>query len=490
MMNEPKKMNFLFIGVDQLRFDTLGVNGNDICKTPHLDKLAREGINYNRAYTTAPLCTPARASMFTGLYAFTHGMGTNCDMYHALSKELNNPEQLLHYKFLESGYKCGYVGKWHVGTDKGPCDFGFEGQNVPGYGNCRFEEEFKTYLIENDLEYSIESPIYHNPNEKTLTAGIWNGTEASTTDYYLASRTMDMMKAYTDSEEAFLLTCQFWGPHGPHFPPTSYQGITDRSKIEPWINFEDDLEGKPGFVKRHLRDFYRKPPKNWDEWKELIGLYYDYTTFIDAQIGRIIDYLDELGIRDNTTIIFTTDHGDMKGVHGGLIDKGFLYEEAMHIPFIVSHPEFKTGEVRDQFVSNMDILPTFMDIMGADISGLDGKSIMPTLKSETDKVRDVMYSEFHGIRFLYTQRMLVDDNNMKYIFTPGDEDELYDLDKDPGELTNLIHDSNYSKAKLLLQEKIKEQAVAANDPVMDYVYKIFGEWENPSGKIDITAQKK
>ena len=490
MATKSKQMNFLFIGVDQLRYDTLGINGNEICKTPNLDKLAREGINYQRAYTTAPLCTPARASMFTGLYAFSHGMGTNCDMYHALSRELNNPDQLLHYKFLEKGYRCGYIGKWHVGTEKGPGDFGFEGQSVPGYGNCRFEEDFKEYLEKNDLKYTISSPIYHNPNEKTLTAGVWEGTESSTTDYYLAKRTMDMMKTYVEDDEPFFLTCQFWGPHGPHFPPSSYHGVTDRSKIKPWINFEDDLNGKPGFVKRHLRDFYRKPPKNWDEWKELIGLYYDYTTFIDAQIGRIIDYLDELGIRDNTTIIFTTDHGDMKGVHGGLIDKGFLYEEAMHIPFIVSHPEHRTGEVRNQFVSNMDVLPTFVDMLGDDISALDGKSLIPTLSDKSKSIREAMYSEFHGIRFLYTQRMLIDEANMKYIFTPGDEDELYDLNVDPGELKNLIDNAQYADIKISLQNKIKKEAVASKDPVMDYVYKIFGEWENPSGKIDITAQKR
>ena len=126
-----RKPNILWIGFDQVRYDTIGANGNKICSTPNLDRLAAESINFSRAYTSCSLCSPARASMFTGQYAFKHGMGTNCDMYHSLSRELARPEELLHHRFLEAGYRCGFVGKWHIGTDKGPGDFGFDGMNLP-----------------------------------------------------------------------------------------------------------------------------------------------------------------------------------------------------------------------------------------------------------------------------------------------------------------------------------------------------------------------
>ncbi|GAA0179897.1 sulfatase-like hydrolase/transferase [Clostridium sediminicola] len=484
-----KKMNFLFIGVDQLRFDTLGVNGNDICDTPNIDKLANEGYNFSRAYSTCPLCSPARASMFTGKYAFKHGMGTNCDMYHSLSTELNEPEMLLHNKLLDKDYKCGYVGKWHVGTKLGPCDYGFEGMNVPGYGNCRFEKDFLDYLDSNQYSYSIEKPIHYNPNNKTLSAGIWNGSEESTTEYFLANKTIDLIDKFTKNNDSFFLTCQFWGPHGPHFPPKSFVGKSDRSKIKPWINFEDDLEGKPGFVKRHLRDFYRNPPKNWDEWREVIGFYYDFMSFIDKQIGRILDYLDDIGEKDNTIIFLTSDHGDMKSVHGGLIDKGFLYEEAMHIPFIMYHPEYSGLKNRNEFIYNMDIMPTILDVIGENISNLDGRSLLPLLENNYEWNRRNAYLEFHGIRFLYSQRAVVNENNYKYIWTPGDFDELYDLNKDPGELNNLINDDEYTKIKDGLVEQLKENAVKYEDPLQDYVYKILGEWSNPSGQVDTTAQK-
>ena len=127
-----KQSNILWIGVDQMRADTLGCNGNLVCQTPALDQLAREGVNFKRAYSPSSLCTPARASMLTGLYAFHHGMGTNCDMYHAMARELPRSEQLLHYRLQALGHRCGFTGKWHVGRELGPADYGFEGLSVPG----------------------------------------------------------------------------------------------------------------------------------------------------------------------------------------------------------------------------------------------------------------------------------------------------------------------------------------------------------------------
>jgi arylsulfatase A-like enzyme len=428
--------------------------------------------------------------MFTGMYAFHHGMGTNCDMYHALSAELNHPEELLHYKLLDEGYKCGYIGKWHVGTNMGPCDYGFEGQNVPGYGNCRFEKDYLKYLEDNNYSYEIKNPTYFNPGNKTLSSGIWDGCEESTTEYYLAQRTIEMMQNYKNEGAPFFLTCQFWGPHGPSFPPKSFVGTTDRSKIEPWINAQDNLEGKPNFVRRHLENFYRKPPKNWEEWREVIGMYYDFTSFIDKQIGRILENLEQLGIKDDTVVIFTSDHGETKGTHGGLIDKGFLYEEAVHIPLSIYHPSFSGDKDIKEFVYNMDIMPTVLDDLGLNAKNLNGKSLLPIIKGEKErKARKCSYIEFHGIRFLYSQRAVISEDNYKYIWTPGDFDELYDLNLDPGELNNIIDDKRYSEVKDKMIELIKECSVEYGDPLQDYAFKIFGQWENPSGKVDTTAQR-
>ena len=356
-------MNYLFIACDQLRYDTLSINGNHVCHTPNLDKLAQEGINFTNAYTTAPLCTPARGSIFTGNYAFNHEMGTNCDMYHSLAKELPNPEKLLHKQILKKDYRCGYVGKWHVGTDLGPCDFGFEGMNVPGYGNCRVEKEFIDYLDTNNLSYTLRDQIYLNPNEKTLCAGIWDGVDESTTDHYLTNRTLDLMDKFHKANENYFVTCQYWGPHGPHTPPVAWVGKADRSKIDEWASYEENLDDKPEFVRRHLL-FYCDAPQNWESCREIIGLYYDQMMFIDYQIGRLIEYLKQTNQYDNTAILFTVDHGDMQFCHNGLIDKGFLYQEAMKIPLILRHPDYLHGTSNNALVSNMDIFPTVLDDLG------------------------------------------------------------------------------------------------------------------------------
>lgn len=113
--------------------------------------------------------------MFTGDYAFTHGMGTNCDMYHALAKELPNPDRLLHKDLQRAGYRCGFVGKWHVGTKCGASYYGFEGEDIPGYGNLATSDSFLKYLADNDLEYSVEPTLYFNPDQQTMSAGRWKG---------------------------------------------------------------------------------------------------------------------------------------------------------------------------------------------------------------------------------------------------------------------------------------------------------------------------
>jgi arylsulfatase A-like enzyme len=480
--------NILWIGLDQIRFDTPGVNGSTICKTPHIDRLAGEGVNFTRAYTTCSLCSPARASMFTGQYAFRHGMGTNCDMYHSLSAELAHPEDLLHTSFQRAGYSVGYAGKWHVGTNLGPADFGYEGMSLPGYGNIVNQEIFKGYLQENDLHYTIDSKTYANPDKQTLLGGRWNGPVESTPTHYVANYSMDLMDQYVERDQPFFMNCQFWGPHGPHLPCDGFYGMHDRESILPWSNWDDDLTGKPGRIERESNDFYRNHPRTWDECRELVGLYYDTAAMVDYQIGRLLDYLKDRGLTDNTIVILSTDHGDMTGSHGGQLDKGMLYQEAQHIPMILSWPgKIDTGE-NDTLAMNMDIVPTLMDFADIPIpDGLDGISLKAAVTDkENYSGRKEIYLEFHGLRFLYSQRAIVTDDNWKYIFTPGDKDELYDLNSDSAEMYNLIDTSEWIGKKQELQERIRITSARFNDPLRDCISKFFGIWNTNSGQLDAT----
>ena len=487
-----KKPNILWIGFDQIRYDTLGANGNEVCRTPNLDGLASESVNFSRAYTPCSLCSPARASMFTGLYAFKHGMGTNCDMYHSLSRELARPEQLLHRRFQEAGYQCGFAGKWHVGTEKGPGDYGFQGMNLPGYGNIQQDEGFKSYLTQNNLSYSPKPMYYLNPDKQTLIGGEWGGSVESTPAHYLTEYTKDLIDGCIESRNPFFITCQYWGPHGPHMPSDEFYKIHDRDELAPWKSLEEDMSSKPRRIQRELDCFYRNHPTNWDEAKEIVGLYYDTTAMLDYQVGRLLDYLEEKGLRENTIVVFSTDHGDMTGAHGGMMDKGLLYEEAHHIPFFISWPSRIQQEVKGELVMNMDIMPTLLELSGIDVpEGLDGRSLTPLLETARARgtemkqwEREALYMEFHGLRFLYSQRAIVTEDNWKYIFTPGDYDEVYNLNNDPYEIQNLINTPEHAAKIGNLRKLIRQQAFRFNDPLKDCVSKFFGEWQTGSGQID------
>ena len=236
--------NLLFIGVDQLRWDSVGPDKTQPIDTPNIDRLMCEGVSFTRSYTSCPLCTPARASMFTGDYAFRHGMGTNCDMYHALGTELAEPERLLHKDLQKAGYRCGFVGKWHAGVTKGPSDYGFEGDVPTGYGNLTKTDAFLEYLNTNNLSYSVEPTLFFNPDKQTMAGGRWHGPLKSTPCYFQTNQAIEMITDMAKSEAPFFVSMQYWDPHGPHLIPDEFANHTDRSKIKPWASFHDELDSK------------------------------------------------------------------------------------------------------------------------------------------------------------------------------------------------------------------------------------------------------
>lgn len=479
--------NVLLIGVDQMRSDVSGPRKTVPALTPHLDGLYADSVDFTRAYSSCPLCSPARASMFTGDYAFRHGMGTNCDMYHSLAEELPDPSRLLHFDLIAAGMRCGFVGKWHVGTERGPGSFGFEGMDLPGYGNVTQSQGFLDHLDRNGLDYRVEPIVFLNPERQTMLAGRWHGPVASTPSAYLTDEAIKLLSTYAEADAPFFMTVQYWDPHQPHLVADEYFGVTDRATLAPWPNFADDLSGKPARVMRERDDFYRLHPQREAEAVEYIGLYCDHMAMLDAQIGRLLDWLASAGLTDETLVIFTSDHGDMTGSHGGLIDKGLLYEEAVRIPLLFRHPDFKPGP-RDALVSNMDIMTTVLPLLGVDHAARHGLDLAPLLVDPDAKGRDRILVEYHGLRFLYSQRALIDRSGRKLIFTPGDYDEFYDLAVDPGEMTNLVNDPARSDDISELRAALIEETAQLGDPLRDCVAKFYGQWRTGSGQFDATAQ--
>lgn len=478
--------NLLFIGVDQLRYDVVAPNKTVPTDTPNIDALIASGVSFERTYATCPLCTPSRASMLTGDYAFRHGMGTNCDMYHALGTELAEPDRLLHFDLQRAGFQCGFVGKWHVGVEKTPSDYAFLGDVPAGYGNLTKTEAFKNYLANNNLSFSVEPTLFFNPDQQTMAAGRWRGTIESTPCYFQTSQAIDMLDQLSESAAPFFLSLQYWDPHGPHLIPDEFWQHTDRSKLSVWDNFHDDLTGKPARVKRERDDFYRRRPRTEKELLEYVGLYCDHVAFLDSQIGRLMEYLRTSGLIDDTLIAFTSDHGDMTGAHGGLIDKGLPYEEAMRVPLAFSHPSLPNRQLGN-LALNMDILPTAMGLLGIEFEPRHARDLSSEITTPGAAGRTHLLAEYHGLRFLYSQRILVSDDNWKFIFSPGDYDELYDLNVDPSEMNNVVSEPDAQNKLGSMRAALMAQTADFDDPLRDCVAKFNGQWRTGSGQFDATS---
>jgi arylsulfatase A-like enzyme len=465
-MSKPSRFNIVYIMTDQQRYDTLSCVGRTSCQTPHLDRLADEGIRFDNAYTVCALCSPARTSMLTGRYPHNHRMWNNNDMMQWAIRDLPDEERMVSQDLVEADYNCGYVGKWHCGESKLPGTYGFIGMEVPNYGNPYRTEEYADYLVARRLQAPERIP----PATEGA-PGHYGGPVEACSPHFLTEFAINLMKEFSEEREAigkpFMLFLSFWGPHAPYLVPEPYASMYDPAKVGLWANFRDDLEGRPRVQDRFRRAFSGYPNVSDDAWRDRIAKYWGFCSFIDDEIGRLLNALKEMGREDDTAVLFSTDHGDMTGSHGGIMDKGaFMYEETYHIPLIARIPGVTAARtVCKEFVSNMDLATTVLDIAGLPVpANHDGRSLVPLFRNPKDEWRDDLMSEFHGHRFLYSQRMVRWDN-YKFIFNVPDRDELYDLARDPHELTNLIDDPAYDGIAEEGRRRLLKWIQDSNDPI-------------------------
>ena len=465
-MSNLFKPNILYIMTDQQRYDTLSCVGRSDCQTPNLDRLASQGVRFDNAYSICALCSPARTSMLTGRYPHKHRIWNNNDMMQWATRDLPDEERVISQDLVEAGYNCGYVGKWHCGETKLPRDFGFAGMNVPNYGQPYETQEYYGYLAARGLERpSVVSPIIE------YAPGYYDGPPEACSPHFLVEYALGLLEKFNIERERsgkpFMLFLSFWGPHAPYLVPEPYASMYDPDEVELWANFRDDLEGKPRVQDRFRRAFSNYPNMTDDAWRDSIAKYWGFCSFIDDEIGRLLAVLQDMGREDDTAVFFSTDHGDMTGSHGGIWDKSaFMYEETYHIPMIARVPGMTVpGTECKSLVSNMDLATTVLDIAGLPIpNNHDGRSLIPLLQDVNNEWRDDLMCEFHGHRFLYSQRM-VRWGNYKYIFNAPDEDELYDLASDPHELGNCIDDPNYAEIAAEGRQRLMQWIKDSDDPI-------------------------
>lgn len=471
MMNTlNEQSNILFILTDQQRADTLSAYGGHVCQTPHLDQLAQDSIVFTNAYTTCPICTPARSSLQTGYYPFNVGMQANTYGSHCLIRELPDHPGLLSRQLQKQNFSVGYTGKWHLGHGKEivntedfrrygkhtiqfpefqhnirslPTDLGYEGDDFPGHGDGGHGyPQYLNYLAENNLEHQTVGTLSGHFDVHTA-AEVVSPIE-STVDYYLTERAIHYIDRFKRRNRPFFFALNYWGPHEPYLAPTKHLDLYRDKKLDPWPNFYDNGEGKPSIHKARVAN-----SKRWEDFEPYVKHYYGFMSSIDEQIGRLIEYLKKTGLYENTTIIFSSDHGESLGIHGGLSDKAFfMYEETCRIPLLVK-PAGKSVHHRkeDCFVNSCDIYSTILELAGVpkeEANSRDGRSFLPFIKEEqVHDWPDCTVTECSGLEHvMYTQRM-IRYKNLKYVFNCGDTDELYDLETDPYEMHNRIDEVGY-----------------------------------------------
>lgn len=473
----PNRPNILFILTDQHRLEAVSSYADTVCQTPNIDRLADEGVQFDRAYTPCPVCTPARASIMTGQFPHSHGMCDNVASLGCSVHSIPDRSELLSRRLDDAGYNCGYTGKWHLAPDDSnteifgreveqtvPSDVGFEGQDFPGHGDGGWQyPEYQSYLEENGFSLELDA-LESSPGGR---ASVVETPTEATVPYFLTEHTISLLERFDGTNEPFFLWHNFWGPHEPYRPSREYYEQYREQEIPPWPNADWPADDIPGT--HHCRLSEEAATTTWEEWEDVVRHYYAFTSMIDAQIGRLLDCLERLELFEETVVVFAADHGETLGSHGGLEDKGFHhFEEIMHVPLIVRFPNGQWANTnREELVSLLDLYPTFLDIAGVDASSTDvhGRSLEPLLDGRVTDWRDAVGVEFHGLGGVaHTQRTVLMDD-LKYGYNPGGTDELYDLSIDPHETQNLIDNREYADELAALRAQLDDWMKSTDDPL-------------------------
>lgn len=470
-----KKPNIILIMSDQQRLDTVHAYGQSICQTPNIDALAENGMKFNNAFTPSAICSPARSSVFTGLYPHNHGVIDN-------DTSLRDDQVTLADYLKEADYKMGYAGKWHVTENKVATEYGFEGKDFDGYAfpgsgvydslkfNARPKNSpnyYEEYLKDNEMVIPDvkETFIGNNPsNQSQEMYGLLDGPVESSIDYFIASEAERLIEQFNSEDDSFFLWMNFWGPHSPTIVPEPYFSMYDPADIEEYPGYRETFESKP-YSHKLMEQFWGLTDYGWEGFANISAKYFGQCTLIDDMVGKVVEKLKAEGIFDDTIIIYTADHGDCLGAHK-LIEKGaFMYDEIYRIPMIVHGLD---QGVSDEFVYLHDLMPTITDLIGCDLkTEIDSKSIRPILNGQSFESRSEVYCEFER-HFYFSNQRMVRNHDYQFTFNPSELCELYDLKADPYQLDNRINDPALTSIKDGLKDTLQSYMEKTGDPQLGW----------------------
>jgi len=446
-MDDLKRPNLIYIFADQLRYDSCGYTGNIIAKTPNIDTLVKEGVSFCNAVSGHPLCAPYRASLFTGKYTTSTGMVIN---------ELRmNPNHVCFAHILtQNGYETAYIGKWHLWANQLGNHYNPKNSYVPpGPYRLGFDGFWAAY----NFHHEYFQGYYHtNSPEKIFIEGYEPDGQ---TDIAIK-----LIEEYALSRKPFALFLSYGTPHDPWIPdnvPKDYYEMFKNIEFTLPPNYKGENDpyadqwGRLSFEER----------KELIEW---IRVYYAMVANLDWNIGRLMKTIDEAGMKENTILVFTSDHGEMFGAHGRRA-KNIFYEEAVRVPFIIRYPEkVPAGYISDACLNTPDIMPTLLSLMSfpvpKEVEGMDLSHCVLGQKGPEPETAFMMgtgatadWEDGHEWRALRSKRYTY------AIFRVDKKEFLFDNIEDPYQMNNLAGDPEYKGILNYFRELLKEKMQEVND---------------------------
>lgn len=469
--------NVLLICVDQWRGDCLGIEDHPVVETPTLDKLALQGTRFSKAYASTPTCVPARAALMTGLDQRNHGRVSYEDGVPWTYPTTHAGE------FSRQGYQTEAIGKLHVYPERNR--IGFDHVRLhDGYlhfarGQHRDHAEIDDYLPWLQRELGPDVDYFDNGvNCNSVVARPWDKPEYTHPTNWVVSEAMSFLKQ-RDITQPFFLYLGFHRPHPPYDPP---QWAFDQymreelpeavvgdweEMLEPYRS-DHDSESAVAVYPERIR-------------KRAQAGYYGHMTHIDHQLNRLLEVMQESGVLENTWICFVSDHGELMGDHH-CYRKSLPYEGSARVPLIIAPPrdrDLPTGQCSDALVELRDIMPTLLDCAGLEVpEGLDGRSLLPALSGEPG----AEHGTIHGEHIALGQSVQwMTDGHEKYIWWSGDgREQLFDLDADPDELSDLALEDNTEEALGYWRKLLIEELAGREDGFSDGETLIVGQKPMPT----------
>lgn len=481
-----KRPNILLICTDQQRGDSLGCTGASWAVTPNIDNLASEGALFENCYVQNPLCSPSRASLFTGKYPSNHGLFAN-------GVPLPEGQHMFTRTLADAGYDCGMIGKQHLS----PCDtWRTEPRQDDGYRVFEWAHGPNHRALENDYHRWLRKThpkIYQEifpdvgANENTeLSNRARTGTPIDHVpaeahySHWVGERAIDFIEHERDNEEPFFLMANFFDPHHSFGAPQKFRNMIDADAIPHPLTKLGELDEKPApHTAYSVKSYSGTAPGFQDytaaEIKEIRAQYWAMIALIDHEVGRITKALSDAGELENTLIIFTSDHGEMLGNHQQLLKGPQLYDDLTRVPLIMRWPSaIEAGGRVSGLVQWIDLTATILDASNcAPGAGVQGQSLLPLARGEAKEVRpwamcEYRYSGFATDPLIMTTMLRHED--WKLIVWHGSpacgnarDGELYDLSNDPNELHNLFHSPDHKSQRRLMKRLLLDAMSDAED---------------------------